>query len=105
MEDAGIDRKRVTNVDSSKIDEALEVVEVAESEVYAIEESEYVRKADVNEDQKEGRLRGLIDQLVAAEGAEAEELRAEIDELESRIEELTEFESGMSSHTQSNADS
>ena len=104
MEDAGIDRERVTSVDSSKVDEALEVVEVAESEVYDIEESEYVRKADVNEDQKKTRLQGLKDQLAAAEGAEAEELRAEIDELESRIEELTEFESGMSFHTQSNAD-
>jgi hypothetical protein len=104
MEDAGIDRERVTSVDSSKVDEALEVVEVAESEVYDIKESEYVRKADVNEDQKESRLQGLKDQLAAAEGAEAEELRAEIDELESRIEELTEFESGMSFHTQSNAD-
>jgi hypothetical protein len=55
-------------------------------------------------DQKETRLQGLKDQLAAAEGTEAEEPRAEIDELESRIEELTEFESGMSFHTQSNAD-
>lgn len=53
---------------------------------------------------KETRLQGLEDKLAAAEGEEAEELRAEIDDLESRIEELTEFESGMSFHTQSNAD-
>ncbi len=53
---------------------------------------------------KETRLQGLEDKLAAAEGAEAEELRTEIDELESRIEELTEFKSGMSFHTQSNAD-
>jgi polyhydroxyalkanoate synthesis regulator phasin len=53
---------------------------------------------------KETRLQGLKDQLAAAEGAEAEELRTEIDELESRIEELTEFKSGMSFHTQSNTD-
>jgi len=104
LEDAGIDRERVTTVDSSKVDEALEVVEVAESDVYEIEESEYVRKAEVHEEQKETRLQGLKDQLAAAEGEEAEELRAEIDNLESRIEELTEFESGMSFHTQSNAD-
>ena len=104
LEDAGIDRERVTTVDSSKVDEALEVVEVAESDVCEIEESEYVRKAEVHEEQKETRLQGLKDQLAAAEGEEAEELRAEIDNLESRIEELTEFESGMSFHTQSNAD-
>jgi hypothetical protein len=104
MEAAGIDRERVTSVDSSKVDEALEVVEVAESEVYDIDESEYVRKADVNEDQKETRLQGLKDQVSAAEGEEAEALQQEIEELEARIAELTEFNSGRSFHTQSNAD-
>jgi hypothetical protein len=99
MEEAGIDRERITSVDSSKVDEALDVVEVAESEVYDIDESEYVRKADVDEDQKETRLQGLKDQLAAAEGEEAEELRDEIEELEDRIEELTEFKSGSQFHT------
>jgi hypothetical protein len=94
----------VTSVDSSKVDESPEVVEVAESEVYDIDEGEYVRRADVNEDQKETRLQGFKDQLAAAGGAEAGELRAEIDELESRIAELTEFKSGVSFRTQSNAD-
>jgi len=104
LEDAGIDRERVTSVDSSKLDEALDVIEVSESEVYDIDESEYVRKADVNDEQKETRLQGLKDQLAAAEGAEAEELQQEIEELEARIEELTEFSSARSFHTQSNAD-
>jgi polyhydroxyalkanoate synthesis regulator phasin len=72
--------------------------------IYDIEESEYVWKAEVHEEQKQTRLQGFKDQLAAAEGEGAEELRAEIDVLESRIEELTEFESGMSFHTQSNAD-
>jgi len=104
LENAGIDRERVTSVDSSKVDEALDVIEVAESEVYDIEESEYVRKAEVHEEQKETRLQGLKDQLAAAEGEEAEELRKEVTELEERIEELTEFKSGSSFHTKSNAD-
>ncbi len=104
LEAAGIDRERVTSVDSSKVDEALDVIEVAESEVYDIQESEYIRKAEVHDEQKETRLQGLKDQLAAAEGEEAEELQDEIEELEARIEELTEFESGMSFHTQSNAD-
>ena len=102
LEDAGIDRERITTIDSSKVDEALDVVEVAESEVYDIDESEYVRKADVDEDRKETRLQGLKDQLAAAEGDEAEELREEIEELEDRIEELTEFKSGSQFHTQAN---
>ena len=104
LEEAGIDRERVTSVDSSKVDEALDVIEVAESEVYEIEESEYVRKAEVHEEQKETRLQGLKDQLAAAEGEEADELRQEVNELEARIEELTEFKSGSSFHTKSNAD-
>jgi hypothetical protein len=103
MENAGIDRERITSVDNSKVDEALDVVEVAESEVYDIDESEYVRKADVDEDRKETRLQGLKDQLAAAEGDEAEELREEIEELEDRIEELTEFKTGSQFHTRADS--
>jgi polyhydroxyalkanoate synthesis regulator phasin len=95
---AGIERERLTTVDSDMVDEALEVTELSESDVYEIEESEYVRKADVDEDQKETRLQGLKDQLAATEGEEADELREEIKELEDRIDELTEFRSGRSFH-------
>jgi len=104
LEDAGIDRERVTSVDSSKVDEALEVIEVSDSEVYDIDQSEYVRKAEVHDEQKETRLQGLKDQLAAAEGEEADELREEVEELEARIEELTEFKSGTAFHTRSEAD-
>ena len=96
FEAAGIDRERLTTVDSSKVDDALDVTELSESDVYEIEESEYVRKADVDEDEKETRLQGLKDQLAATEGEEAEQLREEINKLEERIEELTEFRSGRS---------
>ncbi|MBZ6494813.1 hypothetical protein [Natrinema longum] len=98
FESAGIERERLTTVDSNKVDEALEVTELSESDVYEVEESEYVRKADVDEDRKETRLQGLKDQLAATEGEEAEELREEIEALEERISELTEFQSGRSFH-------
>lgn len=88
----------MTTVDSSKVDEALEVVEVAESDVYEIEESEYVRKAEVDEEVKETRLQGLKEQLAATEGEEAEELRQEIEDLEGRIDELTSFRTGAEVH-------
>ncbi len=94
LEAAGIPRERVTSVDSSKVDEALEVTELAASDVYEIEQREYVRKAEVNEEEKESRLQGLKDRLAATEGAEAEELREEIEELEGRINDLTSFQSG-----------
>ncbi len=94
LEDAGIPRERVTSVDSAKVDEALEVTEVAPSDVYEIEEREYVRKAEVDEEEKKTRLQGLKDRLAATEGGEAEELREEIEELERRINDLTSFRSG-----------
>jgi hypothetical protein len=59
FEDTGIDREQVLGVDREKVDEALEVVSLSESEVYDITESEYVRKADVDEERKETRLQGL----------------------------------------------
>ncbi|WP_436931221.1 hypothetical protein [Halosimplex halobium] len=98
FESAGIDRERLTTVDSSKVDEALDVTELSESDVYEVEETEYVRKADVDEEEKETRLQGLKDRLAETEGEEANELREEIEELEERIGELTEFRTGRSFH-------
>ncbi len=94
LEAAGIDRERVTTVDSSKVDEALDVTELSESAVYEIDESEYVRKADVDESVKESRLQGLKDRLAASEEAETDDLRQEIEELEDRIDDLTSFSTG-----------
>ena len=98
LEEAGIPRERVTSVDSSKVDEALEVTELRASDVYEIDEREYIRKADVDEESKASRLQGLKEQLAASDDPEAAELRDEIDDLESRIDELTEFKSGTQFH-------
>jgi len=98
LEDAGIQRQRVMGIDRSKLDDALAVTEVSETDVYDIQESEYVRKADVDEDVKETRLQGLKEQLAATESEEADELRQEIEELEGRIDELTSFRTGAEMH-------
>jgi polyhydroxyalkanoate synthesis regulator phasin len=82
------------------VDDALEVVELSESDVYEIEESEYVRKAEVDEESKETRLQGLKDQLAATD-EDTEELQEEIEELEQRIDDLTSFDSASSFHTRS----
>ncbi len=95
LESEGIDRERVTSVDSSKVDEALEVTELAESDVYEIEERDYVRKADVDEETKETRLQGLKDRLAATD-TKTDDLQREIEELEQRIDELTSFDTGAS---------
>ncbi|MXV61844.1 hypothetical protein GS429_07145 [Natronorubrum sp. JWXQ-INN-674] len=94
LEDAGIDRERVMGVDRGKVDDALEVTDLAESDVYDIEESAYVRKAEVDEERKDSRLQGLKEQLAAVDSDEGEALRQEIEDLEARIDELTEFKSG-----------
>lgn len=94
LEEAGIDGERVMSVDREKVDEALEVTTLSESAVYDIDESEYVRKADVDEEVKESRLQGLKDRLAATENAEGDELHQEIEDLEARIDELTSFQTG-----------
>lgn len=101
LEAAGIDRERVTTVDADKVDEALEVTEISPEEVFEIDDREYVRKAEVDEDRKETRLQGLKDQLAAADDSEAEDLREEIEDLEARIDELTQFTPGRQFHTPS----
>jgi len=62
--------------------------------VYDVKESEYVRKAEVDENIRESRLQGLKDRLAASEYDEANQLRAEIEELEQRIDDLTSFRTG-----------
>jgi hypothetical protein len=94
FEAAGIERERLTTVDASKVDEALDVTELSESNVYEVNESEYVRKADVDEDVKESRLQGLKDRLAASDEEETDDLRREIEELENRIDDLTSFSTG-----------
>ncbi|MES3160642.1 MAG: hypothetical protein PPP55_03615 [Halorubrum sp.] len=94
LEDAGIDRERVMGVDREKVDEALEVTELGESDVYDIDEREYVRKAEVDEAVKESRLQGLKDSLAAAGDEDADDLHREIEELEARIDDLTSFRTG-----------
>lgn len=101
LEEAGIPRERLVSVDRGKVDEALEVTELSEAAVYEIDESEYVRKAEVDEERKETRLQGLKDQLELSDDPEAEGLQQEVAELEQRIEDLTEFKPGTSIGTRS----
>jgi hypothetical protein len=100
LEDAGIARERVVSVDREKVDEALDVVSIPESVVYDTDESEYVRKAEVDEERKETRLQGLKDRLAVSDDPEADVLRQEIERLEQEIEDLTEFSPGSAFDTQ-----
>jgi hypothetical protein len=91
LENAGISREEVLGVDRKKVDEALGALELQDSAVYEIDETEYVRKAEVDTEMKESRLQGLKDQLALSDNPETDELQDEIEELEDRITELTEF--------------
>lgn len=101
--DAGVDREGVLSVDPDKVDDALEVTDLHEEDVYDIDERAYVRKADIDDDVKETRLQGLEDQLTASESEEAAELRDEIEALGARIEELTGFDSAREFYTESHS--
>ncbi len=98
LEAAGVDRERVTSPDPDKVREALEVTELATSDVFDVDQREYVRKASVDEEEKETRLQGLKDRLAAAQ-EDTGELQREIEDLEARIDELTSFDSGRAFHT------
>ena len=67
-------------MDANKVDDALEVTELTESDVYEVDESEYVRKAEVDEESKDTRLQGLKDRLAATD-ENTEELQEELEEL------------------------
>ena len=98
--ETGIDREQLLGVDRNKVEEALDVVSVSESDVYDVSESEYVRKAEVDEQRKETRLQGLKDRLAVSDDPEADVLRQEVERLEQEIEELTEFSPASSFETQ-----
>lgn len=81
-------------MDRDKVDDTLDVTELSESDVYELEEREYVRKAEIDEHVKESRLHGLEDRLAASADDEAETLRPDIEALEERIDDLTSFGTG-----------
>ena len=101
LEEAGIAREHVLGVDPDKVNDALNVTDVNERDVYDIQERVYVRKAEVDEDVKETRLQGLKERLRASDSENAEELREEIEELEARIEDLTGFDSAQDIYSKS----
>jgi hypothetical protein len=94
LEQAGIDRERVLGVDRGKVNDALDVTQLSEQDVYEIDENTHVRKAEVDDEMKQSRLQGLKDRLAATEGQDAAALKEEIEELEGRIDDLTSFSTG-----------
>ncbi|QLK26505.1 hypothetical protein HYG81_02480 [Natrinema zhouii] len=87
LDQHGIPREWVTGIDRDKLDVVLAVTDLEEDEVYDVDEDVYVQKTGVDEDEKYSRLQGIADRIDELEGAEGEELRDELDEIEDRLEE------------------
>jgi hypothetical protein len=86
LDEAGIPREWVLGVDEDKLDVVLAVTDLDEEAVYDADEQVYVQKTGVEEPEKHARLQGLRDRLAAVPPEEAERLREEVEDLESRIE-------------------
>ena len=86
LDAAGVPREWVMGVDPEKLDVVLAVTDLAERAVYDVETREFVQKTAVEETEKQTRLQGLRDRLAGIESAEAEELRRDIEAIESRLE-------------------
>jgi hypothetical protein len=87
LNEHGIPREWVLGVDSDKLDIVLTATDLAEYEVYDVEEQAYVQKTEVEEDEKYSRLQGLAERIEEVDGEEGEELREDLQDLEARLDE------------------
>ena len=88
LDEAGVPREWVLGVDPDRLDVVLAVTDVDEADVYVVTEQVYMQKTGVDRDEKRSRLQGVKDQLAALETEEAADLRADIEALEGRLDEL-----------------
>lgn len=88
LDEEDIPKEWVLGVDQDRLDVVLAVTGLQEEDVYDIEEQVYVQKTGVEEEAKRSRLQGLRDRLDALDDEEADRLRDEIDDLESRLDAL-----------------
>lgn len=88
VDERGIPRDWIIGVDRDKLDVVLAVTDLEASEVYDIDDQVYVQKIGVEEEAKHSRLQGLAERLDSLGSDEAEELQREIDQLETRLEDL-----------------
>lgn len=87
LDEYDIPREWVTGVDPDKLDVVLAVTDLEEDDVYDVEEQVYVQKTAVEEEVKYSRLQGLAKRIEEIEGAEGEELREDLLDLEARLDE------------------
>jgi len=87
LDEHGIPRDWVLGVDPDKLDVVLAATDLAEAEVYDVEEQAYVQKTDVEEEEKYSRLQGLAERIEELDDEEGEKLREDLLDLEARLDE------------------
>ncbi|WP_207588080.1 hypothetical protein [Halomontanus rarus] len=87
LDEYGIPHEWVLGVDTEKLDVVLATTELDEDEVYDVDERVYAQKTGVDEEEKFEYLGGLADRIDDLEGEEGEELLADLEGLEDRLEE------------------
>lgn len=87
LDEHGIPREWVLGIDRDKLDVVLSATDLTEAAVYDVDESVYIQKTGVDEDEKVSRLQGIADRIDELDGVEGEELQAELAEIEDRLEE------------------
>lgn len=88
LDERDIPRDWVMSVDRQKLDVVVAVTDLDESDVYDVAEDVYVQKTDVEDLEKEARLRGLAERVETLESDHAERLREEVEDIEERLDAL-----------------
>ncbi|MFP8953996.1 hypothetical protein ACLI4Z_13665 [Natrialbaceae archaeon A-arb3/5] len=87
LDERGIPREWVLGVDPEKLDVVIAVTDLTEDKVYDVDETVYVQKTGVDEDEKYSRLQGIADRIDELEGETSEELRDDLAAIEDRLDE------------------
>lgn len=87
LDERGIPREWVRGVDPGKLDVVVSVTDLEDEDVYDVSEDVYVQKVGVDEDEKYALLQGIADRIDELGTVEGDDLQAELDDLESRLEE------------------
>ncbi|MFC6718344.1 hypothetical protein ACFQGT_11945 [Natrialbaceae archaeon GCM10025810] len=88
LDEHGIPHEWVLGVDQDKLDVVLAVTDLDEEDVYDVERQVYAQKTGVDETEKFSRLEGLAAGLEEVDDEAAADIREDLLDVESRLQEL-----------------
>ena len=86
LDEYDIPEEWVLGVDPDKLDVVIAVTDLPESDVYDVEQQEYVQKTATEEGEKYARLQGLLDRIDELDADEEAALREDLQALEERLQ-------------------